>query len=76
MASITTQELVAIRNMMGAKSGAIDPYPIREMNQINSELASQLEQLAEIEQSALRSVQDAQEVEIPTELRRDNADED
>ena len=28
MASITTQEIKAIQRMMGAQTGAIDPYPI------------------------------------------------
>ncbi|TVR23606.1 MAG: DMT family transporter [Anaerolineaceae bacterium] len=35
MASVTTQEMVAIQRMMGAESGGIDPYPIRKINQIN-----------------------------------------
>lgn len=40
MSSLTTQELVAIQNMMGARSGAIDPYPIRSFNAINDQIAS------------------------------------
>ena len=32
MASITTQEIIAIQRMMGAQTGAIDPYPIGKGN--------------------------------------------
>jgi hypothetical protein len=29
MANVTTQEILAIQRMMGARSGGIDPFPIR-----------------------------------------------
>lgn len=42
MGAITTQEMIAIQRMMGAKSGGIDPFPIAQGNQLN-QLVQQLE---------------------------------
>lgn len=37
MSTITTQEMMAIQRMMGAETGAIDPYPISKINRLNQE---------------------------------------
>lgn len=71
MAQITTQELVAIQRMMGAESGAIDPFPIRKGNQLN---ASMLPSEAEI-QAEYRKILEAQEILIPPELQWDDSEE-
>lgn len=71
MAQITTQELVAIQRMMGAESGAIDPFPIRKGNQLN---ASMLPSEAEI-QAEYRKILEAQEMIIPPELQWDDSEE-
>lgn len=34
MSAITTQEILAIKRMMGANTGALDPFPISKSNQI------------------------------------------
>ena len=56
MAAITTLEMRAIQRMMGAESGAIDPFPIGKSNQLNITLAD--------------GMLDTSEIEIPAELRR------
>lgn len=47
MSALTTQEILAIQRMMGASSGAIDPFPIGRAKQINPGYDSQeiLEQI-------------------------------
>lgn len=38
MGALTTQEMIAIRRMMGASSGVIDPFPIGKSRQFEQEL--------------------------------------
>lgn len=39
MAALTTQEIMAIKRMMGAEMGAIDPFPIHKSNQLAANMA-------------------------------------
>jgi drug/metabolite transporter (DMT)-like permease len=39
MAALTTQEIIAIKRMMGAENGAVDPFPITKSNQLAASLA-------------------------------------
>ncbi len=39
MAQVTTQEILAIKRMMGAGSGGLDPFPIGKSNQLLANLA-------------------------------------
>lgn len=41
MSTITTQEILMIQRMMGAQTGAIDPFPIAKSRQINDILDAQ-----------------------------------
>ncbi len=41
MSTITTQEILMIQRMMGAQTGAIDPFPIAKSRQINEILDAQ-----------------------------------
>lgn len=73
MAAVTTQELQAIQRMMGASSGALDPFPIGKVNKLNQ--AAQLEEVDQ-QMQALNmpampdDLSQAQEIEIPDELRQ------
>ncbi|MCL4255509.1 MAG: DMT family transporter, partial [Anaerolineae bacterium] len=71
MAQITTQELVAIQRMMGAESGAIDPFPIRKGNQLNASMLPSEEEI----QAEYRRILEAQEMIIPPELQWDDSEE-
>ncbi len=71
MAQITTQELVAIQRMMGAESGAIDPFPIRKGNQLNASMLPSEEEI----QAEYRKILEAQEMIIPPELQWDDSEE-
>lgn len=42
MSAITTQEILAIQRMMGASSGALDPFPIQKSNQLLANLPANL----------------------------------
>lgn len=46
MESITTQEMVAIQQMMGASIGGLDPFPIGKSNKINA-VATEMMELEE-----------------------------
>lgn len=76
MAAVTTQELQAIQRMMGASSGAVDPFPIGKVNKLNQ--AAQLEQVEQQMEALNMPIPDniykAQEVEIPEELRQSTDD--
>lgn len=37
MGTVTTQEIMAIQRMMGARTGGIDPYPIGQSNRFNTD---------------------------------------
>jgi drug/metabolite transporter (DMT)-like permease len=39
MGAITTQEMLLIQQMMGARTGSIDPFPIRQSNQLMANLS-------------------------------------
>lgn len=58
MAALTTQEIMAIKRMMGAESGAIDPFPIHKSNQLAASMADfqdilESNEFKRIEQSAI-----------------------
>jgi drug/metabolite transporter (DMT)-like permease len=87
MTAVTTQELVAIQQMMGARSGGIDPFPIRQINQMNEDylLNMQTEQIETIERAtpdALipdeEDIRDKHEIDIPDEIKPkpDDADDE
>lgn len=42
MANVTTQEILAIQRMMGARTGGIDPFPIRQGNSLLADLPDDL----------------------------------
>ncbi len=60
MSQITTQEMLAIKRMMGAEVGGIDPFPIGKSNQMN---ARTLE--------AIEDVLDSQEIDLLASLNRE-----
>lgn len=76
MESITTQEMQAIQQMMGASLGGLDPFPIGKSNKINkvptdfmdvSEQA-QFETASAPHPDDLEIKRQSQEIQIPTEL--------
>lgn len=61
MGQITTQEMVAIQQMMGASFGGVDPFPIGKSNQLQTELEAALPE----------DLFETQEVVIPEEVLRE-----
>jgi drug/metabolite transporter (DMT)-like permease len=78
MSNVTTQELVAIQQMMGARSGSIDPFPIRQLNQLNDDWAFAALEKAQAENAPPEDESPmlrGQEFKIPDELRSDEDEE-
>jgi drug/metabolite transporter (DMT)-like permease len=81
MAAVTTQEMRAIQQMMGAEDGALDPFPIGKLNKLS--VQTQLDvverQLEEMRLSLPRETPNARLQEMPrvqADEENDAADDD